>query len=191
MKMKIRILAVLLANVVAGSAVAQDRDAMVAEGKTLIKEFSKALKAELMTAIKDGGPVNAIEVCNVRAPEIATSVSEGSGWTVARSSHKLRNPQNAPDAYTAQAIDAFLTRQAAGEPAAELVKAETVEEDGQQVFRMVKAIPTGEVCLACHGGEQVTPEVAAAIADFYPQDEARGFTVGEMRGVFTLRKPLN
>ena len=66
-----------------------------------------------------------------------------------------------------------------------------VKEDGQQVFRMVKAIETGAPCLACHGGDVVTPEVEARLSELYPEDQARGFTLGEMRVVFTLSRPLN
>lgn len=181
-------LAVLL---VAGAAQAQDKTVLAEEGKALIQKFAGALKSELSSAIKSGGPVNAIDVCHERAPEIAASVSETSGgWTISRSSHKLRNPSNAPDAFTEAAIEDFLERQNQGEAAADLVKTEITEEGGQQVFRMVKAIPTGAVCLSCHGGAEVAPEVEEALARLYPEDAARGFKEGEMRGVFTLRKIL-
>lgn len=175
----------------APAAFAADTVALAAEGKALMQQFGGALKGELQAAMKAGGPVNAIAVCNVKAPMIAEKVSADSGWTVARSSHKLRNPKNAPDAYTAAAIDAFLARQAAGESADGLVQTGIVTEDGQEVFRMVKAIPTGEVCLSCHGGAEVQPEVEAALARLYPEDAARGFGMGDMRGVFTLRKVLD
>jgi len=173
------------------AAQANDPAALADEGKGLIQQFGGTLKGELMAAVKAGGSVNAIEVCNLRAPAIAEEVSTASGWMVARSSHKLRNEANAPDAFTAAAIEEFLARQEAGEKAADIAKAGIVEEDGRKVFRLVKAIPTGELCLNCHGGENVKPEVEAKLAELYPTDMARGFSVGEMRGVFTLAKPLN
>ena len=177
---------------VAATASAEDEVALSAEGKALIQKFGGALKAELVAAMEDGGPFEAISVCNVRAPEIAAAISADSGgWTISRSSHKLRNPNNAPDPYTAAAIEAFLARETSGEVAANMVKAEIVEEDGQRVFRMVKAIPTGAVCLTCHGGDEVTLDVKAALAALYPDDMAHGFKEGEMRGVFTLRKVID
>ncbi len=181
--------AVLL--VLGGVASAQDKAALIAEGKSVMGQFGEALKAELMAAVKEKGPEHAVMVCNVKAPIIADKVSGDTGWTVARSSHKLRNTKNAPDAYTAQAIDEFLKRQEAGEKAADIVKAEIVAEDGKQLFRLVKAIPTGELCLNCHGGDNVKPAVVDTLAQLYPDDQARGFSMGEMRGVFTLSKPLN
>jgi hypothetical protein len=53
----------------------------------------------------------------------------------------------------------------------------------------MKAIPTGEICLACHG-ESISPDVATAIREAYPQDQATGFSLGDIRGAFTLSKPL-
>jgi hypothetical protein len=176
----------------ASVAHAQDKAALAKEGKALIGQFAGALKAELTGAIEAGGAVTAVNVCHTRAPEIAASVSGASeGWVIARSSHKLRNPSNAPDAFTEAAIAEFLARQEAGAAAEDLVTTEIVEEGGDKVFRMVKAIPTGALCLSCHGGAEVAPDVEAALARLYPQDEARGFREGEMRGVFTLRKRLD
>ena len=162
MKIRTIIPAATLA-VAATMANAADKAALVEEGKGIIKEFGGALKGELMKAVQAGGPKQGILVCNVKAPGIAQDLSEKSGWEVARSSHKLRNPKNAPDAFTAAAIEEFLQKQAAGEKAVDLAKAEIVEEDGKEIFRLVKAIPTGEVCLACHGGDNVKPEVVETL----------------------------
>lgn len=170
--------------------IAEDKAALVEEGKGVMGAFGKTLKETLMLAVAEGGPVNAIGVCNEKAPEIAAAVGAEKGWTVARSSHKLRNPENAADAFTAATIADFLTREAAGEKADSLVRAEIVDEDGQQVFRMVKAIPTAGLCLNCHGGDTVKPDVVAKLAELYPDDQARGFSEGQMRGVFTLSKAL-
>ncbi|GGD40712.1 Tll0287-like domain-containing protein [Sinisalibacter lacisalsi] len=177
----------------AAPAMASDADveALKAEAAGLMKEFGDTLRGELVAAMQAGGPVNAISVCNEEAPVIAASISDASGWDVGRSSHRLRNPLNAPDAFTAAAIDDFVAREAAGEAVDSLVSAGIVEEDGERVFHMVKAIPTGEPCVACHGGDNVKEEVVAALAEMYPEDTARGFSPGQMRGVFTLSKVLD
>lgn len=177
----------------AAPALAADEDmaALMGEAKTLIESFSGTLKGELMAAIEAGGPVNAIGVCNEKAPQIALDAPTDPAWTIGRSSHKLRSPDNAPDAFTAAAIADFVAREAAGEAPADLVKAEIVEENGTRMFRMVKAIPTGEACLNCHGGDNVKPAVVEKLAELYPGDQARGFQQGQMRGVFTLTKVLD
>lgn len=174
-------------------AAAADDDLMAlrTEAGEIVAAFSDELRGELMAAMKAGGPVNAITVCNEKAPAIAAAAEDASGWTVARSSHKLRNPENAPDAYTAAVIEDFVAREAAGEVAKSLSQSEIVEEDGKKVFRFVKAIPTGTPCLNCHGGDDVKPEVVAKLAEVYPDDAARGFSVDQMRGVFTLSKVID
>jgi len=167
-----------------------DVDQLKTEGQALIGQFAAELKGELSAAMEAGGPENAISVCNEKAPGIAAGISAASGWSVARSSHKLRNPDNAPDAFTAAAIDDFLARIEGGEYAENLAAAAIVEEDGARVFRLVKAIPTAGMCLRCHGGN-IDEAVAAKLDELYPEDEARGFSPGQMRGVFTLSKVLD
>jgi Protein of unknown function (DUF3365) len=189
--MKIAAVASLALTAVPAMAADEDMDALKGEAQTLIKSFSGELLGALKAAMQEGGPVNAISVCNEKAPEIAAAASADSAWTIGRSSHKLRSPDNVADAYTAAAIEDFVAREAAGEAAETLAKAEIVEENGTRVFRMVKAIPTGEACLNCHGGDEVKPEVEAKLAELYPNDMARGFTLGQMRGVFTLTKVLD
>jgi hypothetical protein len=71
-----------------------------------------------------------------------------------------------------------------------MVHAEFTEWEGRKVFRYMKAIPTDEICLNCHGGDTVKPEVAAKLAEFYPDDQARGFSVGDIRGAFTIVQPV-
>ncbi len=188
---KLLVSVILASGMAVGVANAADKAALVEEGKAMIMKYGGSLKGELQAAIKAKGAPHAITVCSIRAPEIGAEVVQDSGWTISRSSHKLRNPANAPDEYTAGVIAEFQARQAAGEMAADLVKAEIVEQDGQSMFRMVKAIPTAQVCLNCHGGAEVKPPVVQRLAELYPADQARDFTVGEMRGVFTLFKPLD
>ena len=161
----------------------------VKEARGLIKDFAGALGKELKGGMKSGGPVAAIDACNGKAPEIADMKSKASGWSIARSSHKLRNMSNSPDTWEAGVINGFLDRVKAGEAAKSLEHAEVVEVGGKKTFRYVKAIPTGKVCLACHGAK-VKPAVEARLKELYPDDQARGFKMGDMRGVFTLSKPL-
>lgn len=161
-----------------------------AEAKGIIKEFFTELKGELQAAIQDGGPASAISVCQRKAPAIAHRLSEESGWDVGRTSLKLRNAAlNAPDAWEEQVLREFEARKQAGEDAAKMAHAEVVGTDEGERFRFMKAIPTGEVCLKCHGTE-IDPAVAEAIDQAYPNDEARGYELGDIRGAFTLSKPL-
>ena len=161
-----------------------------AEAKNIVKTFATSLQAELQAAIKEGGPVEAIAVCKERAPAIAKGLSDQMGWEVGRTSLKLRNSTlNAPDDWERQVMLRFDERTAAGEDVQTMAYAEVVEKDGSKQFRFMKAIPTGEVCLACHGNS-VAPTVVTALDEAYPDDQARGYKLGDVRGAFTLSKPL-
>lgn len=183
--MKLAIAAALALAALVHPAAAQDVPALKQEAAAITKDFAAAMKADLEQGMQAGGPVHAIGACNEKAPSIAAAHAGKSGWSVGRTSLKLRNAGNGPDAWEAKVLAQFEARKAAGEPADALVAAEIV--DGR--FRFMKAIPTADVCLGCHGGD-LKPEVTARLGQLYPADEARGFKAGDLRGAFTLTKKL-
>ncbi len=176
-----------LAGGFAGEAQAADTNALKAEAVGVVKSFGGPLKKALGGAMKEGGPVNAISVCNEKAPAIATKAMTDSGWSVGRTSLKLRNPSNAPDAWELNVLNLFERQKAEGQSPATLAFGEVVETNGKKQFRFMKAIGTEAVCLHCHG-KDIQPEVTAALDDLYPDDQARGFSEGDIRGAFTLIK---
>ena len=99
---------------------------------------------------------------------------------------KRRNTDNSADAWERAVLETFEARKAAGEDPAKLEYVAEVDQGGEATFRYMKAIPTQAVCLACHGGDAVSPEVEAALKRYYPDDQARGFKEGDLRGAFTL-----
>lgn len=171
-----------------------DLQKRAAESKAVVKEFMGELKGELGKAMKAGGPIKAIEVCNKVAPSIAQAQSEKHGWEVARTSLKLRNPNNAPDEWETMVLKKFEERAAAGESPAKMAHFEVVEQDGTKVFRFMKAIgmpPLDKApCLKCHG-ENIDPKLAAKLDELYPEDQARGYKPGMIRGAFTITQPMN
>ena len=165
------------------------RPDLKAKAAELVQAYAGKLKGALTSAIEVGGAEGALEVCNRQAPVIAAEVSQ-EGWTVARTSLKPRNAASAPDAYERRIMEGFEARIARGEKAADLASAEIVRDNDVKMFRFVKAVPTGQVCLTCHG-ENVAPELRQKINALYPEDRAIGFKEGDMRGVFTLKKILD
>lgn len=157
------------------------------EGRAIARAFGTELRDALQAAMNVGGPLAAIQVCNERAPAIARAAAERSGAAVGRTSLQLRNPANAPDAHERGVLVAFAAALEAGEadPPPERLD---VLEDGS--VRYMSAIVTQPPCLACHG-ESLAPQVATAIDALYPQDEARGYRAGELRGAFTVTWPAD
>jgi len=174
-----KLLAAILAVTAVGAYAEQAVDPRVMEARQTIKGFGGQLKSELQAAMKAGGPVNAISVCNTKAPEIAAAVNAKGGMQISRTSLKNRNADNAPTEWQAAVLEKFEARKAAGEEVAKIDHAEEV--DGE--FRYMKAIPTEEVCLNCHGAT-IRDDVAAKLDELYPDDKARGFNIGDIRGAF-------
>lgn len=191
---KIITIALLSTLPLAASFAADDTKQYAAESKAVVKEFFDQLKGELGKSMKAGGPVATIDVCNKTAPNIAKALSEKHGMKVARTSLKTRNSANAPDAWEEAVLKKFEERLAAGEKAEDMAVGEIVEADGKKSFRFMKAIgmpPADKMpCLKCHG-ENIDPKITAKLDELYPNDQARGYKAGQIRGAFTITKPLN
>lgn len=182
------LLSLTLAGMV-GGVQANDMDQLKQEGRQIAKEFLGQLKPELKKAMKSGGPVHAIDVCHKKAPQITAALSEKTGWQLKRTSVKVRNPNNAPDEWEKQVLQRFAQQKAHGADPRKLEYAEVVEDNGQKVFRYAKAIPTGKVCVVCHG-TQVSEPLLKKIHSYYPEDQAIGFKPGDIRGIFSFKKAL-
>lgn len=165
-------------------------NADIASAKAAIKQFAGALQTELQTAMKAGGPVAAIGVCNTQAMPITEQVSADHGMHLSRVSLKNRNPANTPNDWQSAVLEDFERRKSAGGDVTKLAWTETISVNGGQEFRFMKAIPTGEVCLKCHG-TQIAPDVSEILAELYPEDKATGFNKGDIRGAFVVTRKID
>jgi hypothetical protein len=185
------LIALLLGAVVYhASVLAAEPESQVDASRATAAEFMKTLKGELMQAMQAGGPVNAIGVCKIRAPAIAAELGEREGWQVGRTSLKPRNLANAPDEWERARLENFEQRKQAGEDPGQIEYYAVVDQNGQPVFRYMKAIPTAQLCLVCHG-EKIDSAVEAKLTELYPRDQARGYKAGDIRGAFTFIEPLS
>lgn len=165
--------------------------AEVVEARALVKQFGGKLKPELVAAMKSGGPVHAISVCKDKAPAIAKSLSQSSGWDVKRVSLKNRSPIAEPDAWETKVLNQFEQQRAEGMKPGKIEYSEVVEENGQKTFRYMKAIAIGkgQPCLHCHG-TNLNEGVQKKLQALYPNDKATGYTIGQIRGAFSFKKAL-
>lgn len=180
----------LVAAAIAFSAAAEEPPpAWVEESRSGAGELGRDLQQALKGAMEAGGPVAAVEVCRHQAPAIARSVSD-SDVRVGRTALKVRNPDNAPDDWERRMMRDFERRLEAGE-AAESLEVFAIRNDGEsRQAHWMRAIPTQELCTTCHG-KNIPEEVEQVIADEYPDDQARGFSAGDLRGAFTVRIDLD
>ena len=160
------------------------------EARQLVETFTHSLKKELKAALKEGGAANAIETCHLKAPDTATDLSASSKWDVRRTSLKVRNLEDAPDKWEAKVLERFEEQNAADADEDEMEFSEIVPgKNGGKVFRYMKAITTQRICLKCHG-EKIDSSVRKQLDSLYPFDQATGFTEDDLRGAFSLSKPV-
>lgn len=168
---------------------AAENEQLINETRGAMKALGAELKATLQSSMKADGPLKAISVCNVKAPQLAKKISTEKGMEVGRTSLKVRNELNAPDAWETSVLEQFEHRKAEGEQLKTIEYSETIQHNGNKVFRYMKAIPTDDVCLMCHG-EQIPQNLSAELNKLYPNDQATGFSKGDIRGAFTVIKIL-
>ncbi len=186
--MKTLLIAAALITPFASSLALAGDDAQLGEARKVATSLPPKLLAALQEEINKSGPEGAIPVCKDMAPKMAGEISQQTGWKIKRVSLKARNDARAiPDAWEKAALEDFDKRAAAGEPPAQLEKGEKVDNE----YRYVKALPVQPLCLNCHGpADQLTPAVKSALSQHYPNDRATGYSVGQVRGAISVRKPL-
>jgi hypothetical protein len=161
------------------------------EARSVASAVPLKLLQVLGAEIAQGGMVSAVGVCNEKAPQMAKAASQQSGWAIRRVSLLNRNPKAVPDAWERTVLEEFDRRAAEGENPATLEKSAWVEEGGSKEFRYMKALPVQQLCLSCHGSTDAIPvDVAEKLHVLYPLDKAVGYSLGQIRGAMTIRKPL-
>ena len=154
----------------------------VAAADATIQELQQRLVTRLSEELERGGPMGAIDVCRDEAQAITAAVERYQSIAVGRTSHRLRNPRNAPRPWAEPYVEA-----AAGKQAADV---EAVVVDLGTRVGVLRPIPTGALCVTCHGAiDAMSPELVQAIRDAYPEDRATGFTEGDLRGIFWAEAP--
>ena len=128
----------------------------------------------LTTEISRGGAAGAVEVCRDVAQEVTAKASRD-GVEVGRTSHRLRNPANAPRSWAREIV--------ADHAGTKAEDARSYVADLGDRVGVLRPIGVVEMCTSCHGVEgALDPQAKERIAAAYPADEAVGFEVGDLRG---------
>lgn len=174
---------------VAGPGVsAEEARAVARTAQPVAAALMQTLSGNLMAAMEEGGPVAAMDFCQVEALPLTRQVTEERGMEVKRTSWRVRNPANAPDALEEAALAHFADASAAQEG----VPSPWVQADPQGGFRFYRPLPTGALCVNCHGApDRLADGVSEALARLYPDDRAVGFAEGELRGLLRVSVPAS
>lgn len=161
---------------------ASDLAGPVAAADAAIQGLQQRLATRLFEEMGRTGPRGAVDVCRDEAQAITAAVEKDRGIAVGRTSHRLRNPRNAPRSWARPYVEA-----GAGKKAAD---ARAVTVDLGDRVGVLRPIPAGGVCTTCHGPpERIAPELLRTIRAAYPEDRATGFAEGDLRGFFWAEAP--
>jgi len=177
MRRRLRLPAGLLAlSLAAGCAHAPPPvpEADVARAREALAPLKQKLLGALTQAMAEGGPERAIDVCRVEAPAIARAVAT-EGVELGRTSHRLRNPANAPRPWVEPLLAEYVA-----DPAGAAPRGVRLAGGG---IGYVEPIRTMRMCLKCHG-EDVAEAILERVRLQYPGDRAVGFREGDLRGLF-------
>jgi hypothetical protein len=157
-------------------------------GEVAAADLKKTLSTALMQAIQDEGIEKAIGVCSAEAVSLTARIAEQSEAieSVKRTSFKFRNPANAPDLLEAAALTYFEdTLRKTGElPAFHIQK---VESGHGTHFRYYQPLQVNSLCVTCHGErDDIAPTIRALLGERYPNDQAVGYHVGDLRGIIRV-----
>ena len=158
-------------------------------GEAASAQVALRLVTELTAALGAGAPEKAVEVCHTRALPLTNEPLPGLAQVraVKRTSLRLRNPANAPDAAEQAALDRVATLIADGQPAPPILVQKIETAGAAPEWRLYRSIGVQAACLACHGSADAqSPALRAVLQARYPRDAATGYAVGDWRGLIRV-----
>jgi hypothetical protein len=157
-----------------------------AEAGRLASELEPRLMDRLVEALRSGEAA-ALAYCIDSANAITERMSAEGGRVVRRVTDRVRNPTNAPDSVEALLLERFAVKHNNGLLASDTVFM-AIESDGRRMLHFARPILVREGCLACHGDPAgYSPTIRQLLARNYPNDAARNYAVGELRGMVSVR----
>ncbi len=165
----------------------QDRalqDLAMQQGNRVAALAKKALGSQLKQAIADGGVVQAVQFCNAAAPAILDSLETNIPTTIKRASLRFRNPLDRPSDSESVILKRYQTQLSASENPQPVVE---VLNDNQILYARPIVLDT-PLCLNCHGTPEteVSEEVLEVLRQHYPEDNALGHQMGDLRGIWSV-----
>ena len=159
----------------------KEKQVYTVKGNEISQKAFKALSSELMAQMKAGGPVQAVSFCNVNALPLTETVSKENGVQIKRTSDKIRNTANEATARELEVIMSYKSLMGSGQELRPVV-----EKEGKQVHYYAP-IKVQAACLNCHGDARQVSKPADSILKLkYPDDVARYYKEGDLRGIWSI-----
>lgn len=153
------------------------------KGAEIVRFAGDALQGQLKKAIADTGIIGAIDYCHIHAMPILDSAGKAQHVIIRRTSSKVRNPANKPDAFEKRILKLF---EHAKEKGTELKPQIGIGMDKRVNY--YHPIEVKGLCLNCHGSRLngLGPETYEKIVERYPKDKAINYSEGDFRGMWVV-----
>ncbi|NJN26733.1 MAG: DUF3365 domain-containing protein [Cyclobacteriaceae bacterium] len=142
------------------------------------------LGKNLQNAIARGGVEHAIAFCNLQAMPLVDSLSHKYHANISRVSTKARNPADRPNDIESQLLEAYSYQW----KDSIALKANVQALDEHRYLFTKPILIDNALCLTCHGTlhNGLKEETLEFIKTKYPDDEATGYSLGDLRGMWSI-----
>lgn len=142
------------------------------------------LSTKLKTSLATEGVAGAVSYCNMAAYPLTDTLSQMYDCSIRRATRRPRNPLNQANEYEFAILDNWEKDLKNGVPLVAVVQ--ELSPDTVMYYSPIRIQP---LCLNCHGqvGKEVTPEIATQLLGLYPDDQATGYSPGDLRGMWSIR----
>lgn len=156
-------------------------------GNIVVAAAQNELQMTLTSKINENGIEAAISFCKINALPILNKSSDSMSLSVLRVSERFRNPKDKPDSLESLILEAYQYELNNGGE----LKPSVIEENSYVLLYTKPILITSGLCLNCHGkaGTEIPENVLTEINRIYPTDQATGYAIGDLRGMWAIRIP--
>lgn len=168
----------------------EERSTLQTNALKVVKISFKTLAKNVKQAMANGGVQHAAEFCNANAMPLTDSLSKANNVQIARVTDKTRNSNNALNEADQVIWNDFLQQK---ETTDTIVPTTILQENGEEVITYVPILLNKPLCLNCHGvvGTNIPQVDYDFIHGLYPDDQAVGYVLGDLRGMWKVTQSKN
>jgi hypothetical protein len=152
-------------------------------GDNTVQTAFSTLLGQVKGQLKKGGVDEAIPYCKENASSIMKVISKEYHVKIKRTTNKLRNPDNHPNARESEILNQYLKL------SDQMKEPTTIVERGEDgKIHYYAPIKIQKKCLLCHGeqGTSLNQVADSIIKKLYPKDMATGYKEGDLRGIWSI-----
>lgn len=152
------------------------------KGGEFVGATQKVLASNLVEAIQESGTEGALAFCNIQAIPLTDSMSVELEAHIKRVTDQPRNPDNLANKSELEYIRSAKLDLSEGKEVSP-----SIHYINEKVIGYYPII-TNQLCMQCHGNEnsQIDDATLEKINTLYPEDQATGYDVGELRGIWVV-----